>query len=281
MAVYAVGDIQGCYSPLASLLDTVNFDPAVDTLLCVGDLVNRGPESLKVINLLKSLKNQCLTVLGNHDIHLLSMVYGIREPKRLDTTQDILNSSETHDVADWLRQKPLMIRDDQLGFAVCHAGIYPWWSINQAESFADEVHQKLKHEQSCIKLLKKVYGNKPNKWDSSFVKTQRMRFIINAFTRMRFCSPKGHLNFNESGYHGKIRKNRLPWFDIPNQHGLNHRIIFGHWSALGLLNKNQFLGLDTGYVWGRYLTMARLPESQDSLNPIEKQHFYRIKNRDS
>ena len=278
MSTYAVGDIQGCYDVLARGLDKLKFDQAKDTLLCVGDLVNRGPDSLKVINLLKSLENKCVTVLGNHDIHLISMIYGIRTPKNLDTVDDILSCSNKQDIADWLRHKPLMVVDKKQRFVLAHAGIYPWWTLKQAQEQANEVESILKSEKACISLLKKVYGNSPNQWDNSLTKTARHRFIMNAFTRMRFCGSSKRLNLNESGYSGKVRKNRIPWFNINNPSLNEYRIIFGHWSALGLLNNANHLGLDTGCVWGRHMTFAKIPKKSASLKPIKKSSLIVVPN---
>jgi len=267
MATYAVGDIQGCYEPLVQLLDTVNFDQSKDTLFCVGDLVNRGPDSLKTLRLLKSLKNQCVSVLGNHDIHLLSMIYGVREHRRTDTLIQILEAHDRDKIADWLRQKPLLVIDNQRKIALCHAGIYPWWGFQQAQDLAKEVERVFSNEKKCVRLLGKIYSNLPSKWSNELSKTHRRRFIINAYTRMRFCSPKGHLNLTESGYVNKSRKNRVPWFAIQNKEFKKYRIVFGHWSALGLLNTSKHLCLDTGYVWGRELTMAKI--SKNPKTPIK------------
>ncbi len=278
MATYAVGDVQGCYDALARGLDKIQFDQGKDTLLCVGDLVNRGPDSLKVIKLIKSLENQCFTVLGNHDIHLLSMIYGIRKPKKLDTVADILSCSEKQDIADWVRQQPLVIVNNKQNYILCHAGIYPWWTIKQAKAYAKEVETKLQNEKDCVKLLKKVYGNTPNKWDESLQKTARLRFIMNAFTRMRFCGHNGRLNLTESGYNGKVRKNRVPWFDLDNPSTIKHRIIFGHWSALGLLNNGNYLGLDTAYIWGKHLTFAKIPNKPKSLKPVKEKNLTIVPN---
>ena len=261
MAHYAVGDIQGCYDPLSRLLDRVNFDTSKDKLLCVGDLVNRGPKSLKTIRLLKSLNNQCVSVLGNHDIHLLSMMYGIREPRRQDTLCKILNAPDAQEIANWLRSKPLLHINSKRQYIICHAGIYPWWSLDKAKNNARDVESIFQNEDKCIKLLNKIYSNKPSKWSEELNTLQQRRFTINAFTRMRFCSPKGHLNFSESGFDNKTRKNRIPWFEFTNSSLANYRVIFGHWSALGLLNTSQHLCLDTGYVWGREMTMAKIPKS--------------------
>ena len=261
MAIYAVGDIQGCYQPLVRLLDKVNFDPASDTLWCVGDLVNRGQESLQVLRLLKSLEKQCVSVLGNHDIHLLAMIYGVRSPRPNDTLDAILSAPDLSELTGWLRAKPLMFQSKKTKSIVCHAGIYPGWNRKQAYSYSKEVGAIFADETKCINLLKKIYSNTPSKWKEGLGKTQRHRFIINAFTRMRFCSPKGHLNLTESGFKGKDRKNRVPWFNLPNKDFESYRIIFGHWSALGLLNTPTHLCLDTGYIWGREMTLAKIPKT--------------------
>ncbi len=260
MAHYAVGDIQGCYDPLSRLLDRVNFDTNTDTLLCVGDLVNRGPKSLKTLRLLKSLKNQCVSVLGNHDIHLLSMMYGVREPKHHDTLNKVINAPDSQEIADWLRSLPLLYINSERQYLLCHAGVYPWWSLNTASKKARDVEAVFQDEKKCVRLLRKIYSNHPSKWSNDLSKLHQRRFTINAFTRMRFCSPNGHLNLTESGFSGKTRKNRIPWFKISNNSLKDYRVIFGHWSALGLLNTEQHLCLDTGSVWGREMTMAKIPK---------------------
>ena len=261
MAIYAVGDIQGCYDPLARLLEKVNFDPASDTLWCVGDLVNRGPKSLKVLRLLRSMNESCVAVLGNHDIHLLSMIYGVRHPRPNDTLSKVLNAPDVAELAQWLRSLPLMVQFKHQRSLLCHAGIYPWWSRKQALKRAREVEAVFADEQKCVRLLSKIYSNSPSRWDQGLGKTRRQRFIINAFTRMRFCSPKGHLNLSESGFSGKQRKNRLPWFEIPNPGLDDYRVIFGHWSALGFHNTTGYLCLDSGCVWGRHMTMVKIPKN--------------------
>lgn len=260
MAIYAVGDIQGCYKPLAKLLDKVNFDPSKDHLLCVGDLVNRGPKSAKVLRLLRSLDDQCTCVLGNHDIHFLAVAYGIRKPRATDTLDKLLKAPDLQELCDWTRQQPLLSINKESKYALCHAGIYPWWTRKQAIKYSREVERDFQDEKRCVALLKKVYGNQPSKWKKSLGNVRRKRFIINAFTRMRFCSPKGHLNLTESGFSGKGRKNRLPWFEIDNKDFEDYRVIFGHWSALGLLNTRRHLCLDTGCVWGRQMSMAKIPK---------------------
>ena len=272
MTNYYIGDIQGCYEPVIRLLDKVNFDQSKDTLFCVGDLVNRGPDSYKVLKLLISLNNQCVTVLGNHDIHLLAMIYGIRIPRQSDTLTKVLEAPDLHEISAWLRSKPLMVQSETNKTILCHAGIYPWWSRSDAANYSNEVQYVFSSEQKCINLLKKIYSNSPSKWDQNHGATRRHRFIINAFTRMRFCSPSGHLNLIESAYLGKSRKNRLPWFEIPNPHLDGYRVVFGHWSALGLLNSATHLCLDTGYVWGRHMTMVELTE-KPTAEPVDKGCF--------
>lgn len=279
MAQYAVGDIQGCYDPLVRLLDRVQFDPAEDTLVCVGDLVNRGPKSLKTIRFLKSLGASCTAVLGNHDIHLLAMIYGVRTPKPNDTLHKILRASDLQELTVWLRSRPLLVRDKTNKTLVCHAGIYPWWNIQQALDRAAEVESIFSNEQQCIKLLKKIYSNSPSRWSEDLGQTRRARFIINAFTRMRFCSPRGHLNLSESGYSGVGRKNRVPWFEFYNPGLENYRVVFGHWSALGFLNKPQYLCLDSGFVWGRDMTMVKLP-NKPKFKKIPKRNIHRFSSHD-
>lgn len=263
MAYYAVGDIQGCYDPLARLLDQVNFDQSKDTLFCVGDLVNRGNKSLKTLRFLKSLENQCVSVLGNHDIHLLALIYGVRKPRPLDTLTKILDAPDLSELTYWLRHQPLLVVNNKRKFTLSHAGIYPWWTLEQAQKNALDVSSIFSQEDKCIRLLERIYSNQPSRWSNKLGKVQRRRFTINAFTRMRFCSPKGHLNLTESGFSGKTQKNRVPWFELPNSSLEGYRVIFGHWSALGLLNTESHLGLDTGCVWGRELTMAKLPKNKN------------------
>lgn len=263
MAHYVVGDIQGCYDPLAGLLDQVKFDPVKDTLFCVGDLINRGAKSLKTLRFLHSMGDSCQTVLGNHDLHLLSVFYGVRTLRSTDTLTKILDSSDAPKLVNWLRTKPLLIVNKKRQFVLSHAGIYPWWTLQQAEKHAQDVEKILRDDTKCVKFLSRLYGNKPSKWHPDLGRIQRRRFTVNAFTRMRFCSPRGHLNLTESGYSGKSRKNRVPWFQIENPSLHNYKVVFGHWSALGLLNTRNHLALDTGCVWGRELTMAKLPKNPD------------------
>ena len=258
MPVYAVGDIQGCYKPLAKLLDKVNFDSAEDTLYCVGDLVNRGPDSLEVLRLLKSMGKSCKTVLGNHDLHLLSIAYGVRDLRAGDTLKKVLKADDAGELIDWLRNQPLLIRNKKHKFAVAHAGIYPFWNLKEARQYAKEVEEVLKNEKLIISLLKKMYGNTPEVWKDSLSKWKRQRFIINSFTRMRFCHQKGKLNLMEKGS-PPCKNNKIhPWYELMQSDMDGYKIVFGHWSSLGFLETKQVLALDTGCVWGGPLTMVRL-----------------------
>ena len=267
MSVYVVGDIQGCYDPLMRILDKADFDDHKDHLYCLGDLVNRGPKSLKTLRFLMKLGDHCNSVLGNHDIHLLAMMYGHRMPRSSDTLNSILKASDAQEISDWLRRRPLVHKLKQRKTILCHAGIYPWWSLKKTFKLANEVEQVFRDEESCQHLLKHIYSNKPLRWSNGLEGIRRQRFIINALTRMRFCSPTGRLNFSDSGYASKITKNRTPWFDYQNPSLDDWRVVFGHWSSAGFVLRGNLLGLDTGCVWGRELTMVKLPKNLD--NPIK------------
>lgn len=258
MPIYAVGDIQGCYEPLAKLLDKVNFDPEKDMLYCVGDLVNRGPDCLKTLRLLKSLKKSCKTVLGNHDLHLLSVYHGISETRRGDTLSKILEADDCEKLIKWLKKQPLLQVNEKHKFVVAHAGIYPLWSLAEAKQYANEVHEHIQDDSKIVKLLEKMYGNTPELWKDSLGKWKRLRFIINCFTRMRYCHKKGKLNLTEKGTPPCKHKKVQPWYELLQSDMEGYKIVFGHWSSLGFLNTQEFLSLDTGCVWGGPLTLARL-----------------------
>jgi bis(5'-nucleosyl)-tetraphosphatase (symmetrical) len=197
------------------------------------------------------------------------MLYGVREHRHTDTMTKILEAPDALELGSWLRAKPLIHIDNERRFIVCHAGIYPWWSLKKASRRAAKVEKIFHNEDHCISLLKKIYSNYPSQWKSGLSKTQKHRFTINTFTRMRFVSDKGHLNFTESGYSERVRKNRLPWFTVPNPSLTGYRTVFGHWSALGLLNTPKLLALDTGCVWGKHLTLAKIPK-----NPNKKAKLF-------
>ncbi|WP_100656081.1 symmetrical bis(5'-nucleosyl)-tetraphosphatase [Alteromonas flava] len=260
MANYVVGDIQGCYSGLKRLLKSIQFDPSKDTLWSVGDLVARGEDSLSTLQLLFDLKDSFKTVLGNHDLHLLAICYGIRKAKPQDNLDALLNSPQLPDFVQWLRNQPLALRLDKRTLLV-HAGLYPQWSLKQSVAYSDEVAQKLKSKK-CEAFLKNMYGNTPNQWKNGLSGDDRLRFIVNAMTRMRFLDQQQRLNFSIKDSPASCPTKYRPWFQLNNAMlKKKHRVIFGHWAALnGLSDHAQFIGLDTGYVWGGKLTALRLDD---------------------
>jgi bis(5'-nucleosyl)-tetraphosphatase (symmetrical) len=258
VAVYAIGDLQGCYDPFRSLLDAIGFDAANDTLWLTGDLVNRGPKSLKTLRFVKSLGDSAITVLGNHDLHLLALAAGqVREGKRFESLGKILNAPDRDELIAWLRHQPLAHYDADLDTLLVHAGTHPHWSVNKTLARAHEVEVALRGK-GYATLLGKMYGNTPNQWSGSLKGYKRLRFIINCLTRMRMLDRDLRLNFTHSGPPWPAHKNLLPWYRSVEPAWSGTRIVFGHWSALGLIVLPDLLSLDTGCVWGRQLTAVRL-----------------------
>ncbi|MEM8814961.1 MAG: symmetrical bis(5'-nucleosyl)-tetraphosphatase [Pseudomonadota bacterium] len=258
MAIYAIGDIQGCYDPLRRLLELIRFDPDKDRLWLTGDLVNRGPKSLKTLRFLRSLGDSALSVLGNHDLHLLALAMGsVEYSKRFATLRRVLDAPELDELVDWLRGMPLLHYDEELDTALVHAGIHPHWSISKALARAAEVESVLRGKHAAA-LLEGMYGNTPWQWSGKLRGKRRQRFIVNTFTRMRMLTATGRLNFTHANSPFRARKGLKPWFDLDSPAWGNTRIVFGHWSALGLVALPALLSLDTGCVWGRQLTAARI-----------------------
>lgn len=255
MANYIVGDIQGCYSGLRRLLDKADFDPKYDKLWAAGDLVARGPESLETLLYLKSLGPSFETVLGNHDLHFLAIYSGLKAAKRSDKLHALLSYKKVDKLADWLRTKPLAIRIDKQTL-LSHAGLYPQWSLKQAVKLSGEVSQVLtsKNWQSFITQM---YGSLPNSWHEELQGYDRLRFITNAFTRMRYIKSNHILEFATKSAPNEYNKDIQPWFKINNPKlKPKKRILFGHWATLmGQTQSKQFIGLDTGYVWGNTMTL--------------------------
>jgi len=271
MAIYAVGDIQGCHAELVQLLDRINFDPAADQLWLVGDLVNRGPGSLEVLRLVKSLGDSAITVLGNHDLHLLAVAEGAAELHRSDTLDGILNAPDRDELLHWLRHQRLLHAQD--GYVLVHAGLLPQWSVMEAGSLAREVEAALRGGDYAI-FMKRMYGNTPDRWDESLTGYKRLRVIVNAFTRMRICTRDGEMEFRFKGEVGNIPAGYQPWFDIPKRASFDATVIFGHWSALGLLVRKNVFALDTGCLWGGPMTAIRLEDRKlfqvSCNNPVAK-----------
>lgn len=259
MSLYIIGDIQGCYDPLSRLLDTLRFDPANDALWLVGDLVNRGGQSLQVLRLLHSIRHRVTSVLGNHDLHLLAQAE--RFEQRPTTNQEFLSIFEAHDGHDlltWMNGFPLMQVDHERRFVMVHAGIPPEWNLKRCLKLSRRVEEVLRGKQRR-KLLKTMYGDYSAPWQPRMPWINEMRTIINAFTRMRYRDSSGQLSFQDKGPPGTQQKGFQPWFVYPRKLG-DYTILFGHWSSLGIYFGYQTMCLDSGCVWGGPLTAIRLGE---------------------
>jgi bis(5'-nucleosyl)-tetraphosphatase (symmetrical) len=271
MAVYAIGDIQGCYDPFRELLDELDFDPSRDTLWLAGDLVNRGPKSLKTLRFVKSLGDSAITVLGNHDLHLLALWTGsVRFGKRFGTLEKLLNAPDVDELCDWLRHRPLVHYDKSLDTLLVHAGTHPDWSTRKTIARAAEVEEELRHG-DYETLLGKMYGNTPNHWSGKLGGYKRLRFIINCLTRMRMITTEYRLNFTHNGSPWHARKNIMPWYKAEDPATRATRVVFGHWSQLGLVVLPRIVSLDTGCVWGRQLTAVRLDKRIPRVVQVEGQ----------
>ncbi len=268
MAIFAIGDIQGCNEEFESLLDHIRFNAGNDRLWLVGDLVNRGPASLQTLRRVKSLGDAAITVLGNHDLHLLAVAAGVAEAHRSDTLDEILAAPDRDELLDWLRCRPLIHVEGD--YVLLHAGLFPSWTVKQAEKLAHEVGAVLRGPE-YVTFLKKMYGNKPACWDADLHGYDRLRAITNAFTRMRICSPSGEMEFKFKGEVSDIPAGYLPWFDVAGRASTNKTVIFGHWSALGLVNKPNVIALDTGCLWGGALTAIRLEDRKVFQVPCMRQ----------
>lgn len=259
MPTYAIGDLQGCHEALLRLLDKINFDNSRDTLWFVGDLVNRGHDSLATLRLVKSLGTRALSVLGNHDLHLLAIAYGVKTTRSADLKR-ILNAEDSDELLHWLSGRPLLHHDAAIGYTITHAGIYPFWSLDQAKNYAHELETALQN--NLAEFLNNMYGDKPDKWQESLSGFGRLRFICNAFTRMRFCKEDGTLDLKNNGSAATTDDGGLPWFEIVQRKSQEEKLLFGHWSTLGKVNKKNIYPLDTGCVWGGQLTAMRLEDEQ-------------------
>lgn len=271
MAVYAIGDVQGCYDPFRRLLDKLNFEPSRDALWLTGDLVNRGPKSLKTLRFVVSLGDCVNTVLGNHDLHLLALAAGaVRYGRRFSALEKLLQAPDADELCAWLRQRPLAHYDDELKSLLVHAGTHPSWGVKKTLARAAEVEDVLRNGDFRT-LLGKMYGDTPNRWSGGLSGYKRLRFIINCLTRMRMMTVNGKLDFshNDSPWHA--RKNLVPWYEMQNRKAEQTRIIFGHWSALGLIVLPNLISLDTGCQWGRQLTAVRLDKRLPRIVQVEGQ----------
>ena len=257
MATFAIGDLQGCYRQFEQLLDLIGFDRVQDRLWLVGDIVNRGPDSLKILRFVKGLTDAVIMVLGNHDLHLLMVAEGCASLSRNDTIQDILSAPDREELLHWLRQQKLLHVDGN--YALVHAGLLPSWSIAQASELARAVEVVIRGEE-FHEFCSHMYGDQPDHWKDGLSGYARLRVVINAMTRMRVCTPDGKMDFKFKGMVKDIPDGYLPWFETPHRASREATIIFGHWSALGLQLRNNLIALDTGCLWGGTLTAIRLDD---------------------
>lgn len=254
MATYAIGDVQGCFDQLQDLLALIQFSPTQDYLWFVGDLVNRGPQSLETLRFVKSLGSRAVTVLGNHDLHLLAINQGIQKVKSQDTLQSILDAEDKEELLTWLRHLPFIHYDEELRAIMVHAGLPPCWDLQASLGHAKEVEELLRSEEEYKNFLTYMYGNTPKAWDELLHGWARSRFIANAFTRMRYCNSEGHLYLKEKGAPSKVGDTFIPWFTL-REAPKDYRLIFGHWASLnGECDVENIIALDTGCVWGGKLT---------------------------
>lgn len=257
MATYAIGDIQGCHAALLRLLDDIAYDPDRDRLWFVGDLVNRGPDSLATLRFVRGLGDRAVTVLGNHDLHLLTVAAGFVRAHRGDTLDEILAAPDRDELLSWLRHRPLVHVED--GYLMVHAGLLPEWTPDEAIALAGEVERTLRSD-GYLEFLARMYGNRPGRWDPTLRGYDRLRVIVNAMTRMRVLKPDGDMDFAFKSALDRMPPGLVPWYAVPGRASRDVPVIFGHWSALGLKVEGNLLALDTGCLWGGCLSAVRLPD---------------------
>ena len=258
MSTYAIGDIQGCHDSLLSLLDACDFDPRRDRLWLVGDLVNRGPKSLETLRYVKALGDAAITVLGNHDLYLLMVAEGVEKRRgKDDTLDDILAATDCDELLAWLRHQKLCHIEN--GYCLVHAGLLPQWTVAEARALAAEVEALLQGP-AYRDVLAHMWGSEPAAWNKELQGWDRMRVIVNAMTRMRFCTPEGVMEFQAKGEVVDAPAGHLPWFDVPGRCSADSVLVTGHWSALGLKMTPNLLALDSGCLWGGHLTALRLED---------------------
>lgn len=257
METFAIGDVQGCAAELTRLLQQIDALSPGAQLLFVGDLVNRGPASLQTLRMVKAMGSRARTVLGNHDLHLLAAAHGVRAPAPSDTLDDILHAPDRDELLHWLRHQPLALTADD--WLVVHAGVLPQWSASQVLSLAAEVETRLQAD-DWLDFLRAMYGNQPSQWSDTLQGHDRLRCIVNALTRLRFCSVQGEMEFATKEGPGAPPAGFMPWFDVPGRLTAHIPILFGHWSTLGILQRDDVFGLDSGCVWGGKLSALRLSD---------------------
>jgi len=257
MGCYAIGDIQGCFRELQTLLRQINYRPGRDRLWFTGDLVNRGPQSLETLRFVAGLGDHAVTVLGNHDLHLLAAAHEPRNIKRKDTLHAILDAPDRDELLDWLRRRPLLHHDPESGYTMVHAGLPPQWDLDAAARCAHEVEAVLSSP-GFGSYLDHMYGDLPEIWREDLAGRDRLRFITNCFTRLRYCDADGRLALPYKGSPGSQPKGIYPWFELADRRSRDQKIVFGHWSTLGERSDKGIFPLDTGCLWGGQLTALRL-----------------------
>ncbi|HLZ97247.1 MAG TPA: symmetrical bis(5'-nucleosyl)-tetraphosphatase [Steroidobacteraceae bacterium] len=259
MALYAIGDIQGCDTALGVLLEEIGFSADRDRLWFVGDIVNRGPESLQALRRIRALGDAATVVLGNHDLHLLAVACGVSQVRSGDTLAEVLAAPDRGALLDWLLHRPLMHEEPASNLALVHAGLPPQWDMPTARSCAREVERALREDPAG--LFQSMYGDEPSRWDDTLGGAERLRFIVNCLTRLRYVDADGRLALHVKGSPRKPQSRHLiPWFEAPGAGWHGARVIFGHWSTLGFLSTPAVVSLDTGCVWGGSLTALRLDD---------------------
>ncbi len=257
MALYAIGDVQGCDAELDALLEALRFSPDRDRLWFVGDLVNRGPASLGVLRRIRALGQAATVTLGNHDLHLLAVAFGCSRLRTDDTLTAILEASDRDALLEWLIGRPMLAEDRALNLCMVHGGLSPQWDMPTARGCARELEHALREHPQ--RLFKQMYGDKPDRWDDALEGAERLRYIVNCFTRLRYVDEQGRLELHTKGTPKKSQRGSLiPWFEAPGARWRGTRIVFGHWSTLGFFQNDDAIGLDTGCVWGGSLTALRL-----------------------
>ena len=263
MSTYVIGDIQGCYKEFKNLLSEINFNKNKDTLWLAGDLVNRGPRSYDVIKYIMDLEHKAITVLGNHDFYLLATYYKLDPwPHNNNIFEDILANKDSDEIINWLRNQKIIHIDNNLNYILVHAGIYPKWNLKNTLMLANKIEYLLKSD-DCKKFIKTLWSNEPNKWNENLNIEEKLIFSVNVFTRMRYLNKDLSLDFEK-----KINpKNNLselsPWYEYDNDIYKRYKLIIGHWSTLGFQEKNNFISIDTGCVWGNKLTAIKISQDKN------------------
>ena len=270
MALYLIGDIQGCDAALQRLLDKIGFSPSRDTIVLLGDLVNRGPDSAAVLRRVQGFGASALSLLGNHDLHLLGVAHGARKPSRKDTLAALLEAPDSEAMLEWVRQQHMALHM-QIGggdLLMVHAGVLPQWTVGDTLVLAAEVESVLRGT-ALGEFLLDMYGNEPAQWSDTLTGSKRLRAIVNALTRMRFCTAEGVMEFESKDGMRPAPEGFMPWFDVPGRKTANATVAFGHWSTLGWLSRPDLLSTDTGCVWGGCLSAVRIGATLDERELIQ------------